>query len=537
MSSDTSDRFGDPPSDQGTVGRTEGPTDFGSTKASAGEVLLRADHVSKTFPGVRALDDIHLDILPGEIHALVGENGAGKSSLIKILSGVYQADEGARIELMGRVVDEVTPLEAVRSGISVIYQDFSLFPNLTVAENIAISSELGRGVKVVNWQSMRDLAGRTLDRLGVQLPLESQLGDLSVARQQIVAIARALTSDARLLIMDEPTSALSRSEVELLFTIMRSLKASGMSILFVSHKLDELFAIADRFTVLRDGKYMGTYSRDELDNEKLISLMVGRKIEYTVYPKRKRTGPILEVKNLSKSGNFIDVSFVLNRGEILGVTGLVGAGRTEMVQAIYGMNPPDSGSIMLDGAERRISSPQEAVDLGIGYVPENRLEEGLVLRQSTGNNVALVALSRLTNAVGAVLRGKRRELVDDSIKKLAIRPADPDLSVSKLSGGNQQRVVLAKWLAQNPKVLIVDEPTNGIDVGAKSEIHRLLRDLADQGMGIILVSSELPEILAIADRILVMRRGRINGEFDGAEATQEQIMSRAILTSKPAAES
>ncbi len=473
-------------------------------------------------------------MLPGEIHALVGENGAGKSSLIKILSGVYQADEGAVIELLGSKMATVTPLEAVRAGVSVIYQDFSLFPNLTVAENIAISSELGRGVKLVNWPAMRDLASRTLSRLGVDVPIETPLGDLSVAKQQIVAIARALTSDARLLIMDEPTSALSRSEVELLFTIMRSLKESGMSILFVSHKLDELFAIADRFTVLRDGKYMGTFNRDELDNEKLISLMVGRKIEYTVYPKRKRNEPLLQVRNLSKAGNFIDISFVLHRGEILGITGLVGAGRTEVVQAIYGMNPPDSGEIILEGKKRAIESPQDAVAMGIGYVPENRLEEGLVLRQSTGNNVALVALSRLTNAVGAILRGRRNQLVDDSIKKLAIKPSDPELAVSKLSGGNQQRVVLAKWLAQNPRVLVVDEPTNGIDVGAKSEIHRLLRDLADRGMGIILVSSELPEILAIADRILVMRRGRINGEFDGEDATQEQIMSKAILGAEAA---
>lgn len=495
-----------------------------------GAALLRVEHVSKTFPGVRALDNIELEVLPGEIHALVGENGAGKSSLIKILSGVYQADEGSRIVLLGNEMDTVTPIEAVRAGISVIYQDFSLFPNLTVAENIAISSELGRGVKVVSWTGMRDLAKRTLERLGVEVPLDTPLGELSVARQQIVAIARALTSEARLLIMDEPTSALSRSEVELLFTIMRSLKESGMSILFVSHKLDELFAIADRFTVLRDGKYMGSYRRAELDNEKLISLMVGRKIEYTVYPKRKRSEPVLEVENLSKAGNFIDISFVLNRGEILGITGLVGAGRTEVVQAIYGMNPPDSGRIILNGQEQRIGSPQDAVSLGIGYVPENRLEEGLILGQSTGNNVALVALSRLTNAIGAIMRTRRAALVDESISKLAIRPADPEMLVSKLSGGNQQRVVLAKWLAQNPKVLIVDEPTNGIDVGAKSEIHRLLRDLADKGMGIILVSSELPEILAIADRILVMRRGRINGEFDGEHATQEQIMSRAILS-------
>lgn len=485
--------------------------------------------ISKTFPGVKALQDIHLEIGRGEIHGLVGENGAGKSTLIKILSGVYQPDEGAHIFFGDEEMTNLTPVEAVRRGIAVIYQDFSLFPNLTVAENIAISRNIERRKRLVSWKQMRRQAAATLDRFGVRIDLDRELGSLSVARQQLVAIARALTYDAQIIVMDEPTSALSRSEVELLFRIMRSLRDSGISVLFISHKLEELFSIVDRFTVIRDGQYMGTYPREQMDNEKLISLMVGRKVEYTIYPKRRRDDPILEVRNLSKRGNFVDVSFTLNRGEILGVTGLVGAGRTEMVQAVYGMNPPDSGQIVVDGKEVRILSSEDAVRHGIGYVPENRLQEGLVLQQSIGNNLVLVSLDELTNRFGALLTKRKEEVVDHSIEMMAIRPANPEMAVSKLSGGNQQRVVLAKWLTKSPTILIVDEPTNGIDVGAKAEIHKILRDLSESGIGIILVSSELPEILAIADRILVMRRGRIAAELDGEAATQEQLLSKAIL--------
>jgi len=498
---------------------------------SASEYVLRMENISKTFPGVKALEGIHIEVRKGEVHALVGENGAGKSTLIKILSGVYQPDDGAHIFFGNEEVRDLTPVEAVRQGIAVIYQDFSLFPNLTVAENIAVSQNIEKKRLFVSWKQMRDQAARTLARLGVDIELDQELGRLSVARQQLVAIARALTYEAQLIVMDEPTSALSRSEVELLFTIMRSLRDSGISILFISHKLDELFAIIDRLTVIRDGRYMGTYPRDDMDNQKLISLMVGRPVEYTVYPKRTCNDPVLEVRNLSKRGNFFDVSFTLHRGEILGVTGLVGAGRTEMVQAIFGMNAPDAGTLFIDGKEVIITSSEDAVRSGIGYVPENRLQEGLVLQQSMGNNLVLVTLDALTNRFGALVAERKNKVVDDGIQMMAIRPADPEMTVSKLSGGNQQRVVLAKWLAKSPKILIVDEPTNGIDVGAKAEIHKILRDLSEAGMGIILVSSELPEILAIADRILVMRRGRIAGEFDGATATQEQLMSKAILGS------
>jgi len=496
--------------------------------------FLQIHHVSKTFPGVKALQDIDLEVQRGEIHALIGENGAGKSTLIKILSGVYQPDPGAEIVIEGKKCNQLTPLVALKKGIVVIYQDFSLFPNESVAENIAITTDIEKGTKFLSWKKIRSSAKSALERLGVELDLDAPLGSLSVAKQQLVAIARALTFDAKLLIMDEPTSALSKSEVEQLFAIMRNLRDSGISILFVSHKLDELMAISDRFTVLRDGKYLGTFNGDELDNDILISLMVGRKIEYTIYPKRdcRGAGKVLELKDFNKSGNFKDVSFHLYKGEILGITGLVGAGRTEVLKAIYGINPQDSGQLYLEGNKITVRSAEDAVRHGIAYMPENRLSEGLVLRKTMAENISVTVVDKLATRSGLVDRNRQSELVTKWIQELNIKPPYPDMLASKLSGGNQQRVVLAKWLASNPKVLLVDEPTNGIDVGAKTEIHKLLRDLAESGISIILVSSELPEILAIADRILVMRRGRIVGEFNGENATQEEIMNKAILGGK-----
>lgn len=493
--------------------------------------FLQISHVSKTFPGVKALQDINLEINRGEIHALIGENGAGKSTLIKILSGVYQPDPGAEISIDGKKCSQITPLLALKKGIVVIYQDFSLFPNESVAENIAITTDIEKGTKYLSWKKIRNTAKAALDRLGVELDLEAPLGTLSVAKQQLVAIARALTFDAKLLIMDEPTSALSKSEVELLFKIMRNLRESGISILFISHKLDELMAISDRFSVLRDGKYLGTFGGDELDNDVLISLMVGRKIEYTIYPKHNcaAAGKVLELTDFNKAGNFKDIAFHLNKGEILGITGLVGAGRTEVLKAIYGINRQDSGQLFLEDRKVVICSAEDAVRHGIAYMPENRLSEGLVLRKTMAENITVTVVDRLKTKFGLVDRSKQEDLVTKWIHELNIKPPYPDMVASKLSGGNQQRVVLAKWLALNPKVLLVDEPTNGIDIGAKAEIHRLLRTLAKNGISIILVSSELPEILAVADRILVMRRGKIVGEFDGDKATQEEIMNKAIL--------
>ncbi len=494
----------------------------------AQNMLLEMHHVSKTFPGVKALQDIQLEIQHGEIHALIGENGAGKSTLIKILSGVYQPDEGAEIFIDGELQKDITPLGSLKHGIAVIYQDFSLFPNLTVAENIAMVSRIGRKTKIINWKETHNIAKNALAKLELELPLGTTLSELSVAKQQLVAIARAFVNDVKLIVMDEPTSALSRGEVESLFSIIRNLKERGISILFISHKLDELFAISDRFTILRDGKYIGTFGEEELDDDRLISLMVGRRIEYKIFDKRTLNDPLFEVHNLNKAGNFKDISFTLNRGEILGITGLVGAGRSELAQAIFGLSPSDTGEILLDGEPLHIESPEQSVAHGISYIPENRLTEGLVLKKSMTDNICLTVLNKISNNRGLIGKEAQHELVDTWIHDLNIKPNLPNMIASKLSGGNQQRIVLSKWLATEPKILIVDEPTNGIDIGAKADIHQLLRDLSEQGMSIIVISSELPEILAIADRVLVMRRGRIAATLDGKNLTQEEIMKEAL---------
>ncbi|WP_406678756.1 sugar ABC transporter ATP-binding protein [Moorella sp. ACPs] len=491
--------------------------------------FLQMRNITKTFPGVRALDSVQLEIMPGEVHALVGENGAGKSTLIKILAGVEQPDPGAEFLIDGIPANIRQPLDASQKGIAVIYQDFSLFPNLTVAENISFGKEIGRGKRFVSWHEIKETATNALAELGVELDLNLQLEKLPVAKQQLVAIARALAFKARFIIMDEPTSSLSRGEVENLFKIIRALKEKGIAILFVSHRLQELFTIAERFTVLRDGKYIGTYLKEQLDEEKLISLMVGRKVEF-IRQSGNETGPVLlEVVNLTKKGNFKDISFTLRKGEILGLTGLVGAGRTEVAQALFGLNIPDSGEIFLEGVKVNIRSPEEAMRLGIAYIPEGRQREGLVLRQSVANNISLAMLKKMRGKFGLLNTSKERELVGQYMEALDVRPRLPNMLAMQLSGGNQQKVVLAKWLATRPKILIIDEPTNGIDVGAKAEIHKLLRQLASQGMGILMISSELPEILAVSDRILVMRRGRLVGEFDIEEATQEKIMNRAFM--------
>ena len=493
-------------------------------------VFIKLEHISKTFPGVKALDNISLTIKHGEVHALVGENGAGKSTLIKVLAGNYKPDEGGRIMIDGETFDSLTPRLSLHKGIVVIYQDFSLFPNLSVAENISITEEMEKKGVCVNWNEMRTIAQKALERLGVDIDVNVQLGTLSTAKQQLVAIARALACDAKLIIMDEPTSTLSSGEVELLFKIIRELKRQNISVLFVSHKLEELFEIADMFTVIRDGQYIDARPRDQMDNDTLISLMVGRKVEFVHQGADKLGDVVLEVRHLSRYGNFKDVSFTVRKGEIVSLSGLVGAGRTEVVQAICGLEPADSGEILIHGKTVTIKNMKDAVAHRIAYVPESRLTEGLVLTKSVEDNSVMTVHDRLRSGHGLVSLNTKHKLAKDWIEKLNIKPGYPDMVVQKLSGGNQQRVVIAKWLATDPEILFIDEPTNGIDIGAKSEIHNLMRRLASQGMAIVMVSSELPEVLSISDTVLVMRRGRINGVFDGAATNQEELLNAAILS-------
>ena len=429
---------------------------------------MEITNVSKTFPGVKALDNVQFDVCPGEVHALVGENGAGKSTLIKILSGVQPPDIGAKIVINGKETTISDPMDAIRHGISVIYQDFSLFSNLTVAENIATTEMIERKQKMINWKAIKKKADEALGFLKADInPLEI-VENLSVAKQQMVAIATAVAQNARMIIMDEPTSALSKAEVERLYEIIEELKERNIAIMFVGHKMDELFHVADRFTVFRDGKYVGTVNKDEVDEATLVSMMVGRSIHIKQYANLGEKGPvILKVDKLSKKGNFKDISFEVHKGEVFGITGLVGAGRSEVAQAIFGLNKPDSGDVYLEGKKVTIKNPTEALHNGIAYIPESRQTQGLVLQKTVESNILLPMLGEYTNKLGILNRRKMAGAANEWIKMLDVRPDNPELLASQLSGGNQQKVVLAKWISTNAKILIVDEPTNGVDIGAK----------------------------------------------------------------------
>lgn len=492
--------------------------------------FLEIENISKTFPGVKALDSVKFDIYPGEVHALVGENGAGKSTLIKILAGVQPPDAGGVIKINGKVTNLKNAMDSIKQGISVIYQDFSLFTNLTVAENIGINEVLEKKQKILNWNRIYKKAEDALKFIGADFNPHAIVENLSVARQQMVAIASAVAQDAKMIIMDEPTSALSKAEVEHLYEIIDTLKEKGVAIMFVSHKMDELFRVADRFTVFRDGQYVDTVDRDKITESELVSMMVGRKIQIKQYANLEEKGPVvLRVEKLSKKGNYKDITFEVREGEVVGVTGLVGAGRSEVMQSIFGIMKADSGKVYINGKEVSIHSPSDALMHGIAYIPESRQTQGLVLQKTVASNITLPVLKKFCNKFGIIDRKRQRENVDQWVDMLDVRPNDPDMLALQLSGGNQQKVVIAKWVSTQAKILIVDEPTNGVDIGAKDEIHKILRKLASEGTAVIVISSELPEILSISDRILVMRRGRISGEFENNNITQEMIMNKAIV--------
>ena len=485
--------------------------------------ILELNHITKTFPGVTALDDVHFDIRPGEVHALLGENGAGKSTLIKVASGVYEPDSG-EIIIGGQPVRLGSPRDAQSHGIATIYQELLLYPELSVAENIFMGHAPRTRLGAIDWATMRSRSLEILASLNIDdMDVTRKVGSLTVGNRQRVEIAKALSMNARVLIMDEPTAAITESDVERLFSIIELLKQREVGIVYISHRLNEVFDIGDRVTVLRDGRYIATEPVDQMTEDKLVSMMVGRTID-NLFPKLDaQVGKVvLEVRNLTRKRVAHDVSFQLREGEIVGMAGLVGSGRSEIAQVIFGFTPAHAGSILVDGREVRITTPGQAMRYGIAYLPEDRGTQGLIRQMDLRANTSITVLRALSRAT-FINRQKETQLAHSTIQQLSIRAYGPQQLVGKLSGGNQQKVVVGKWLATRPRVLIVDEPTRGIDVGAKAEIHRLMSELAQQGMAILMISSEMPEILGMSDRILVMREGRLVAEFSRAEATQENI--------------
>ena len=474
--------------------------------------FLQLENVSKIFGGVHALREVDMDVEAGEVHCLVGENGSGKSTLIKIVAGVEAPQPGCRIVVDGVAHERLTPAESTRLGIQVIYQDLSLFPNLTVAENIAIAGHM-RALQLVDWAKVRARAREAMARIGVSLDLDAKVANLSVANRQLVAICRAMAADARLLIMDEPTSSLTRHEVDALLARVGELKAKGISAMFVSHRLNEVLEVAERVTVLRDGRKVGTYPAAEMDDRKLAALMTGKSFSYALQEHLPDAQPVaLSVENLTRRGEYEDVSFEVRAGEILGITGLLGSGRTELALSLFGMTRPDSGTMRVDGSPVDFRTPHDAIGHGIAYVPEDRLTQGLVLDQPISSNIVVTVLDKLAGALGLVDPRTRRETAETWIRDLSIKVADPENAVKTLSGGNQQRVVLGKWMARQPRILILDSPTVGVDVSAKDGIYEIVRRLAEEGIAIIMISDEIPEVLYHSHRVLVMRAGRLTGE-------------------------
>ncbi|MDB4896415.1 MAG: putative ribose/galactose/methyl galactoside import ATP-binding protein 1 [Firmicutes bacterium] len=492
------------------------------------EPVLEMTAITKRFPGVTALDGVDLTLHAGEVHALMGENGAGKSTLMKILGGVYRKDEG-RMLLRGQEIELNGPRHAMDIGIAVVHQELMLCNNLTVAENLFLPDTAHRmPLSAFGWKALYARAQALFDDLGIPLDPRATTADLTIARRQMVEIARTISRDIRILVLDEPTSSLSEEDTAFLFLLVDRLRSKGVSIVFISHRLKEVFQIADRLTVLRDGKKVGTYKSSDLTQESLVTLMVGRNVDLG----QRVTGTVgdrlLEVQGLTRRGAFADVSFQVRAGEIVGLAGLVGAGRTEVARAIVGADPVDAGQILVAGKPAQIRSPADATRNGVALVPEDRKRDGLVLEATVANNASMVIM-RALQRFGLVRKRELTEVVRDYVKQLNVRTPSLDQEVQYLSGGNQQKVVIAKWLAVKPKVLILDEPTRGIDVGAKAEIYAIMRRLAQEGHAILMISSELPEILALSNRVLVMAEGRLVGELVGDAATEERIMALCHL--------
>ena len=490
------------------------------------EYIVEMDHIQKTFPGVKALDDVSFRLRSGEVMALLGENGAGKSTLMKILSGVYTRDSGD-VSIFGHRVGELTPKKAQELGVAIIHQELNMCSHLSVAENIFLGREICTTGTLANGK-MRAAARQVLDRLKIDIDPDTIVGDLPVSKQQMVEIAKALSTNARILIMDEPTSALTSKEIDELFTIIRSLREDGCGIVYISHRLEELQHIVNSVTIMRDSKFITTGVFSDFSMDEIIANMVGREIKEK-FPRVicERGEKILEVKNLNAGRMVRDVNLELYAGEIVGIAGLMGAGRTETTRAIFGVDHKDTGEIILDGKPVSIHKPMDAIRQGIVLAPEDRKKDGLCTRLSIRENIALPNLDMLCSPIGVVNRKKEQKMVAESASNLTIKMAGPEANASSLSGGNQQKVVVAKWLARDSRVVIFDEPTRGIDVAAKVEIYNLMNRLKQQGIGVLFVSSEMPEVMGVSDRILVMCDGRVTGEFTAEEATQEKILECA----------
>ena len=497
-------------------------------RADEVETILALKNITKKFTGTLALSEVDFDLSPGEVHALVGENGAGKSTLIKIITGIYQPDSGDMV-INGEKVVFPDARASYDHGIVAIYQEASLFEDLSIAENIYMGhQEIRPFTRNIKWGALYAKADEFIKSLEVNLDSHALVRSLSIAEKQLVEIIKALSANAKILIMDEPTASLTKEEIDYLFRITRKLRSEGTAIIFISHRLEEVFEIADRVTVIRDGKKVGTLAREDLNVDELVRMMVGRNLK-TLYPKIAASigEPLLRVDRLSRAGEFHNVTFELKRGEIVGLAGLVGAGRTEVARTIFGVEKPEGGKIFLEGKKVKIDNPRDALEMGIAYLSESRQEYGLILQMTITQNITVPILKRFSR-FGFINRGNERETARNFFALLDIRASGLDQKVGSLSGGNQQKVSIAKWLAANAKILILDEPTKGIDVGTKAAVHKLMSDLANEGKAILMISSEIPEIIGMSDRILVMNEGILVAEITRAEATQERILTAAL---------
>lgn len=484
------------------------------------EPILSASNISKSFIGVRALNNIDITINAGEIHCLAGENGCGKSTLVKCISGVYTPDEGT-IQIEGQTCGSMTPIEAMNHGIQVIYQDLSLFQHMTVAENIAISKLKFENTKIINWKTIKAIAKEQLDKIGVTMDLDETVGEISMANKQMVAICRALAQNAKILFMDEPTTALTKTEVSHLMKVMLELKKKGLAIVFISHKLDEVFEVADKITIFRNGNKIGDFNSSDLDEKSLSYYMTGREIEYPRYHRTyKDNTPILSVEHLTRKGQYEDMSLTVRPGDIIGLTGLLGSGRTELAMSLFGLNKTQAGVIKVNGKEVDINSPMVAKKYGIALLPEDRSKEGLFIERKIKENISAPIIDTICKK-GIVNRKKENEIAEKYVEELKVRTPSIETVVGTLSGGNQQKVVISKWIATSPKVFIMDTPTVGIDIGSKAEIYEQIHKFADEGMAIILISDEIQEVMANCNRVLVMAHGKCVVELSEEDLMQE----------------